>query len=105
MSKHAHLYNSHAWKVRRRELLNEEPLCRLCMARGVITMATVADHVQPHHGDLTAFYHGKLQALCKRCHDGAKKQQESTGRIRGGDTHGNPLDAGHHWNKDEKGGK
>jgi hypothetical protein len=48
-----------------------EPLCRLCFEQGLIVPATaVADHVQPHKGDFTAFRLGALRSLCKACHDG-----------------------------------
>ena len=33
-------------------------------------MATVADHIIPHKGNLELFWdEGNLQALCKSCHD------------------------------------
>jgi hypothetical protein len=32
-----------------------EPLCRLCLEAGRVTPATVADHLEPHRGDFTAF--------------------------------------------------
>jgi 5-methylcytosine-specific restriction protein A len=35
----------------------------------VVTAATIADHVVAHGGDWNAFRFGKLQSLCKRCHD------------------------------------
>ena len=100
MSQHKALYNSAAWKRRRLALLNDEPLCRMCKALGRITMATVADHIKPHRGDLQLFYFGPLQPLCKRCHDGAKQAEEKSGMLRGCDIHGNPLSGDHHWNRE-----
>ena len=95
---HKKLYDSAAWKRRRRALLDEEPLCRLCTARGRIAEATVADHVEPHRGDLGKFYHGALQPLCSTCHSGAKQSEELGRGLRGCDELGVPLDRNHHWN-------
>lgn len=49
----------------------------MCLARNKVTPATVADHIMPHKGDEAAFWHGKLQSLCKPCHDSDKKRIES----------------------------
>ena len=54
----------------------------MCLARKVITPATVADHITPHKGDHQSFYWGS----CSRCADTAtaarKKQQETHGYQR-----------------------
>lgn len=92
-----HLYDTKRWKARRLYQLGIEPLCRLCQERGVLTPATIADHIVPHRGDVTMFFEGELQSLCKRCHDGTKQHQERTGVLRGCDAQGKPLDPGHHW--------
>jgi 5-methylcytosine-specific restriction endonuclease McrA len=99
MSQYPHLYNSKQWKQRRKHLLQNEPLCRFCMADGTHTPATVADHVIRHNGDHQLFYYGELQALCKRCHDSHKKRQEMSGVLLGGDESGMPSDERHHWNQ------
>jgi hypothetical protein len=36
-------------------------------------LATIADHIEPHRGNWTAFLTGKLQSLCSHCHESAKK--------------------------------
>lgn len=37
---------------------------------GIITEATVVDHIKPHRGDQKLFWdRGNWQALCKSCHD------------------------------------
>ena len=41
--------------------------------------ATICDHVEPHRGDINKFWLGKLQSLCKPCHDGAKREIELNG--------------------------
>lgn len=98
MSKHWKLYNTAAWKRKRLAQLTEQPLCTFCAQRGIVTAASVADHVKPHRGNYELFYHGKLQSLCKLCHDGAKQAQEASGQLRGGNLDGHPLDGNHHWN-------
>ena len=71
----------------------------MCTAAGRVTMATVVDHIEPHKGDPELFWdEDNWQGLCKPCHDGAKAELERTGRIRGCDADGLPLDPGHHWN-------
>ncbi len=42
--------------------------------------ATVADHVEPHRGDPVKFWEGRLQSLCKPCHDRDKQREENGGR-------------------------
>lgn len=90
------------WQKRRAEQLRLHPLCRLCMdVRGLVTVATVADHIEPHRGDPAKFA-GPLQSLCKSCHDSWKQQQEKSGRIKGCDLHGMPLDPSHPWNRETR---
>ena len=62
-------YGTQLWKNRRAHQLRVEPLCAICKAKGRITGATVADHIEPHRGDYNAFVLGKLRSLCAPCHD------------------------------------
>ena len=98
MSRHR-WYSTAAWRARRKALLVAEPLCRMCAARGIVTAATVADHIEPHRGDYSKFWHGALQPLCASCHSGAKAEQEHRGALRGCDVNGEPLDDRTHWQK------
>jgi hypothetical protein len=87
------------WRKRRAEQLSAHPLCRICMdvfAR--VEPATVADHIVPHRGDPVLFA-GPLQSLCASCHSSLKQQQETSGRIKGCDVYGNPIDPNHPWNR------
>lgn len=68
-----------------------EPLCRFCAAHGRVTAATVADHIEPHRGDIAKFWRGELQSLCAHCHNSTKQAMEKSGRIKGCDTDGNPA--------------
>jgi 5-methylcytosine-specific restriction endonuclease McrA len=89
-------------KARRRAKLQLrlEPLCRYCQARGIITVATIADHVTPHNGDWNEFWLGALQSLCASCHSGAKRAMELRGydASKIGDD-GWPTDANHPANR------
>jgi len=90
-------YDSRRWRRFRLSFLAANPLCVYCKQRGRVTEATIVDHVVPHKGDPVKFWAGPFQALCKPCHDGAKKSEEMTGRRRGCDANGIPLDRNHHW--------
>ena len=64
-----HLYN-YKWSQYRRRFLRLYPLCRQCEEQGLVTRATVVDHIKPHKGDYHLFWDSKNhQSLCKRCHD------------------------------------
>lgn len=58
------------WRKARRAFLSENPLCKTCEARDVVTEATVVDHVVPHKGDDTLFWDPKnWQSQCEPCHN------------------------------------
>lgn len=95
---HNRLYDSVRWRKVRQMVLNEEPLCRMCLSIKRTTPATVVDHVKPHKNDMNLFYdRDNLQALCAPCHDSAKQMQERHGYSQGCDANGYPLDADHPW--------
>lgn len=74
-------YATKAWKDRRLAQLRAEPLCRFCEAQGIVTAATVVDHVVEHRGDYELFFAGDLQSLCKQHHDSTKQRMEKTGEA------------------------
>jgi 5-methylcytosine-specific restriction enzyme A len=80
MSQHSHLYQNKAWKALRNRQLQGEPMCRMCKANGVLTVATVCDHIIPHKGDLKKFWEGPFQSLCDKCHNSDKALIEN-GKI------------------------
>lgn len=57
-----------AHRQMRKLVLVEEPLCRLCLADGVSTPSTIADHIIPK-ADGGGSDRGNYQGLCKACHD------------------------------------
>lgn len=73
------MYNSR-WRRRRKQFLQEHPLCEKCKEHGVIKAAVVVDHIVPHKGDERLFWdESNWQALCKSCHD--RKTAKEDGRF------------------------
>jgi 5-methylcytosine-specific restriction protein A len=93
------LYNSRRWQRRARTQLAAEPLCALCAERGLVVPATVADHVEPHGGDVNRFWLGKLQSLCASCHSRDKRQEERKGFRPDIGLDGWPIDPRHPANR------
>ena len=67
---------SYKWQQFRIRYLSRHPVCVMCEAVGRATAATVVDHVNPHRGDMTAFWRGPFQALCASCHSSTKQHEE-----------------------------
>jgi hypothetical protein len=72
-------YGLARWKRLRAAQLAAYPLCCMCEAEGQIEVATVADHVKPHHGDRELFWGGALQSLCAHHHNRVKQREEARG--------------------------
>lgn len=86
------------WRRAREAYLTENPWCVYCERAGRFEPATVVDHIEPHRGDMELFWdRSNWQGLCAPCHDGPKKELESSGTMRGCDVDGVPLDPNHHW--------
>lgn len=91
----SYLYDRQRWQNLRRHQLRTHPLCAFCLKQGIVTPATVADHIEPHNDDINKFWLGKLQSLCASCHSGAKQQIETQGFANGCGVDGMPLDPRH----------
>ena len=58
------------WRKARLAYLQRHPLCTECWKKGMLTPATVVDHIIPHRGDDKLFWdESNWQPLCKACHD------------------------------------
>ena len=58
------------WQRARKIFLSRYPLCAECQKNGILTPATVVDHIIPHRGDRNLFWdENNWQPLCKSCHD------------------------------------
>ena len=88
--------NGGAWQRLRASVLDREPLCRYCLARGQVVVATDVDHVS---GDPSDNSMDNLQPLCHECH--SRKTQADMGKAvsYGCDSNGWPLDPSSHWQK------
>lgn len=61
----------------RKAQLDKDPLCAMCQASGLVVIATVVDHIEPHSGDADLFWNAdNLQSLCAPCHDIRKQREE-----------------------------
>lgn len=77
MGQWSHLYAEHRWRKLRAHQLRSEPTCRMCRARGHITLATICDHIEPHKGDLVKFWSGPFMSLCAEHHSSDKQRIEN----------------------------
>lgn len=75
-------YQLEVWRKRRRFQLMQHPVCAMCAANGLVTPATIADHITPHNGDWILFLTAPLQSLCKPCHDSDKRFIDLNGYAR-----------------------
>lgn len=71
-------YGLKAWQIRRQQCFAHDPLCVMC-PEWSRRASVIADHVEPHRGDYAKFWFGKLQGLCKPCHDIRKQREERRG--------------------------
>jgi 5-methylcytosine-specific restriction enzyme A len=69
-------------------------MCEECLAQGRTTPATIADHVEPHQGDIRKFRTGRLRSVCKPCHD-MKWADDKRGYSTACGEDGWPLDERH----------
>jgi 5-methylcytosine-specific restriction endonuclease McrA len=88
-------YQLEVWRRRRRLHLQQQPLCAFCIERGVVTPATIADHVVPHRGNWNSFRLGTLQSLCNDCHVRMKHHFDLHGYTSEIGADGWPLDPRH----------
>jgi 5-methylcytosine-specific restriction enzyme A len=91
------LYGTERWRKIAAHQMRKQPLCVMCLERGQITPAQVADHIEPwkDSSDPNAFWFGKLQSLCASCHSGAKAEVEKRGYRTDIGVDGMPLDPKH----------
>lgn len=69
------------WDKARRTYLGKNPYCVMCAEKGEQVLASVVDHIRPHHGDQALFWDKSNWAgLCTEHHSGAKQSMEATGR-------------------------
>lgn len=89
------LYDTARWRKHRRHHLSQHPLCEKCRDKGHTVAAEVAHHLTPHKGNLVLFYTGKLQSLCRACHDDITQNEERSGHSNEIGEDGWPTDNNH----------
>ncbi|MCI1143158.1 HNH endonuclease [Sphingomonas sp. WKB10] len=83
----------------RKRRLAAEPICRLCIERGIIEPSTVPDHIKPLAQGGTDD-DSNIRCLCDRCHKAVTADQFGHGRRAGlgaCDASGMPTDPAHPW--------
>ena len=87
------------WRQIRAQVLAEEPLCRMCKARGLVVAATDVDHIIDSREDFSDDNRREnLQSLCHECHSIKTARDMGKSVTLGCDTAGRPADPDHHWN-------
>lgn len=71
------MYKSAQWGAIRQEVLQAQPICKICERQP----SAVCDHVQRHNGDALKFFAGPFQALCYRCHNSLKQSWETGSKV------------------------
>ena len=81
-------YNTRQWLTLRQIQLSKNPICAGCHANGIVTAASVVDHLFPwSHISEQAFFINRFQSLCVT-HHAEKTQLERHGIYR---AFGNPC--------------
>jgi 5-methylcytosine-specific restriction protein A len=70
-----------AWRKVRKQVLNDEPLCRECLAHDRVTAATDVDHID---GNPRNNARENLRPLCHSCHSKRTARDQGYGRKRKG---------------------
>jgi 5-methylcytosine-specific restriction enzyme A len=99
------LYDLRVWRDRAQPMvLAAHPLCCMCLADGLITPATVVDHITPltKRPDL-GLEVANLQSLCKEHHDARKHAIDVRGFHSEINSQGYFLDANHPSNRSKPG--
>ena len=70
------------WRRARLAYLRDHPLCTYCEAEGMVTAATLIDHLYPHRWFEGIFWvrHWWV-SCCDACHNGMKARIEAQGRA------------------------
>lgn len=72
----------------------------MCTKEGMVTLATVVDHITPHKGNPALFWsRTNWQPLCTMHHNKVKQGIERRGYDTKVDATGQPIDINHPWNR------
>lgn len=62
-------YSSTAWRKLSKLQLKSKPLCEECLSKDKVTLAKIADHIQPIKEGGARLDTNNLQSLCLKCHN------------------------------------
>ena len=89
------------WRKARQQFLYENPLCVMCRQDGKTEAALEVDHIQKHDGNPLLFWdESNWQGLCRPHHRSYKATMERSGKVKGCDASGAPVDPESHWHRD-----
>lgn len=92
------IYNSANWQRLRKRKLATTPICEVCEKAGVLTPATVVDHITAMTKGGHAFPQlSELMSMCVACHNSKTNVERSL--RRGCDINGLPLDPRHEFHR------
>lgn len=91
-------YKLAIWRRIRDRELHLHPTCGRCAARGLVVVATVVNHTEPHRGDWERFVSGPFETMCAQCHDSDVQSEEAHGYSRAIGADGLPSDPRHPFN-------
>ncbi len=78
-TRHDPFYDKQRWRDLTIAHRKEEPLCRECNKKGIITAGVVTDHIVPRLEGGAEWDDDNLQTLCDKCHQ-IKRQKEKCSR-------------------------
>lgn len=72
------IYNGRRWRNFRKQVLQDEPLCRKCNDKGLVVEAKVLDHIIRIEDGGAVYSKENTQPLCSKCHN-SKSGKEAHG--------------------------
>lgn len=96
-------YNTEQWRRLRRMVIAQNALehggvCQIC-GKLMMSDEVQVDHVVPLAQGGEPFAMDNLRAVCAECNS-RKATEDRTGRVKGCDENGWPVDGKHEWNKE-----
>ena len=73
--------SSYKYRMFRKRMRNQEPLCRICKTKGIIKAGKELDHIVPLSKGGALMSENNVQHLCKECHD-EKSDAENRRNVR-----------------------
>lgn len=69
------VYNTARWRKLRDLKLKDQPLCEVCLSKGIVKQADEVHHIESFMSydtrseqSLKAYSYNNLQSICKQCH-------------------------------------